>query len=268
MKIKDQRSNIKLLTVAITLALALPATAGFRGFLKQSTAATVKFGPIVDATDGYSPETGLTLHAAHIRLSKNGGDFASKNSASAQVHDEAGYYDVALNATDTGTMGILTVGWTDANSVVIVPQEYAVIHANEYDRMFSTGPMGTPEIRNAVRNIAKESIVPADANNNSLWDLTYLLGHALAAQPATTVAVVTDASTFTITAGSAVNNFYSAIVVEDASDSSRRAVRFIKSYTGGTKLVSLDEALPFLPVAGDPVYLQANRAVGRGRVSP
>ena len=49
--------------------------------LKQSTAATIKFGPFVDDTDGKTAETGLTIAQADIRLSKNGGDFAQTNNS-------------------------------------------------------------------------------------------------------------------------------------------------------------------------------------------
>ena len=41
-------------------------------YLKQSTAATLALGPFVDATDGVTAETGLTISQADVRLSKNG----------------------------------------------------------------------------------------------------------------------------------------------------------------------------------------------------
>lgn len=44
-------------------------------YLEQSTAVTVKIGPFVDETDGFSAEDGLTISQADIRLSKNGGYF-------------------------------------------------------------------------------------------------------------------------------------------------------------------------------------------------
>ena len=42
-------------------------------FLKQATAATLGLGAFVDATDGNTAETGLTISQADIRLSKNVG---------------------------------------------------------------------------------------------------------------------------------------------------------------------------------------------------
>lgn len=48
----------------------------FKGYLKQSTAATIKVGPFLDSTDGDTAETGLTISQADVRLSKNGGNMA------------------------------------------------------------------------------------------------------------------------------------------------------------------------------------------------
>ena len=46
------------------------------GFLKLSTAVTVKVGPFVDDTNGNTEETALTITQADVRLSKNAGNFA------------------------------------------------------------------------------------------------------------------------------------------------------------------------------------------------
>jgi len=94
--------------------------------LKQSTAATVKLGPFVDDADGRTAETGLTISQADVRLSKNGGDFAAKNEASSATHDENGYYDVSLDATDTGTLGRLKVAISEAGTLAVW-QDFMVV---------------------------------------------------------------------------------------------------------------------------------------------
>ena len=101
-------------------------------WLKQSTAATIRFGPFVDATDGYTAETGLTINRANVRLSKNGGAFAQKHEASAATHDENGWYEVALDTTDTNTLGRLMVAISVAGArpvsmwFVVQPAEVTV----------------------------------------------------------------------------------------------------------------------------------------------
>lgn len=104
-------------------------------WLKQSTAITVKFGPFVDATDGVTPETGLTISQADIRLSKNGGDSAQTNNAAGATHDENGYYDVPLNTTDTNTLGTLRV-FVNESGALPVWQDFMVVPANVWDSMF------------------------------------------------------------------------------------------------------------------------------------
>jgi hypothetical protein len=102
--------------------------------LKQSTAATVKVGPFLDSTDGVTAETGLTISQADVRLSKNGGNIAQKNEASACTHDELGYYDCSLDSTDTGTLGRLLLAVSESGALPVW-HEFMVLPANVYDSL-------------------------------------------------------------------------------------------------------------------------------------
>lgn len=125
----------------------------FCGFLKQSTAATVVLGPFVDATDGNTAETGLTINQAAVRLSKNAGTFAQKNDATTATHMENGYYSVPINTTDTNTLGRLNVCVRDA-AALPVRQDYLIVTSDEWDRMHATtGPIATLGI--VARNTAQ-----------------------------------------------------------------------------------------------------------------
>jgi len=105
--------------------------------LRQSTAVTKKIGPFLDETDGKTAEIALTITQADVRLSKNGGAFAQKTEASASAHDESGYYGVALDTTDTGTLGSLRLHIAEAGALPVW-QDFMVVTANVYDSMFST----------------------------------------------------------------------------------------------------------------------------------
>jgi len=102
--------------------------------LRQSTAVTRKIGPFVDSTDGVTPETGLTIAQADVRLSKNGGDFAQKNDATGCTHDEDGWYGCPLDATDTGTLGSLVIAIA-VSGALPVWHEFTVVPANVYDAL-------------------------------------------------------------------------------------------------------------------------------------
>ncbi len=107
-------------------------------YLKQSTTITVKMGPFLDKTDGVTEETGLT---PGVEVSKNGGAFAARNSATAVSHDAEGWYGVELNATDTGILGRLQVKAQDAANHLPVWHEFMVVPANAYDSL--VGGTGT-----------------------------------------------------------------------------------------------------------------------------
>jgi hypothetical protein len=105
--------------------------------LRQSTAATIKVGPFVDAADGATPETGLTIDQADIRLSKNGGDYASKNDSNSAVHDEFGWYSVSLDTYDTDTLGRLRL-YVYNSDALLVSIEYNVLSQSVYDALYGT----------------------------------------------------------------------------------------------------------------------------------
>ena len=105
------------------------------GWLKQSTAVTLKIGPFVDSTDGNPAETALTISQADVRLSKNGADIAQKTEATSCTHDELGMYDCPVDATDTGTLGRLDLVVAETGALV-VRHTFMVVPANVWDSLF------------------------------------------------------------------------------------------------------------------------------------
>ena len=110
--------------------------------IKQSTAHTFLLGPFVDKDDGVSVETGLATAmdnaSTGIRLSKNGGNMADRNDATAPVHDEDGFYTIVLDATDTNTLGLLQVEYTEVATALPGWQDFSVVTANYWDTKYST----------------------------------------------------------------------------------------------------------------------------------
>lgn len=102
--------------------------------LSVGSTPTIVLGPFVDKTDGFTPKTGLTVNQAAVRLSKNGATFAQKSSSATATHGENGYYLCALDATDTGTVGHLTVAVSDA-AALPVRQDYMVLPAVVYNAL-------------------------------------------------------------------------------------------------------------------------------------
>lgn len=106
-------------------------------WVKQSTSADVPIGPFVDPTDGFTAETALTLTQPDIRLKKNAGAWAQKNAAQTLSHEENGYYEVTLDATDTNTLGLLRLAVNESGALPVF-EDFLVVPANVYDSFFST----------------------------------------------------------------------------------------------------------------------------------
>ena len=132
-------------------------------WLKQSTAVTIKLGPFVDDTDGKTAETALTISQADVRLSKNGGDFAQKNDANAAIHDENGYYDVALDATDTATLGRLRVAVSESGALPVWA-DFEVVPAQVWDSFFASDRLQVDTREFGDANLALTTQMKADVN--------------------------------------------------------------------------------------------------------
>lgn len=102
--------------------------------LKQSTAVDIALGPFLDDTDGKTAETALTITQPDIRLKKNGGAWAQKNAAQTLSHEEAGWYEVSLDATDTNTLGVLVVAVHETGALPVW-EKFMVVPANVYDSL-------------------------------------------------------------------------------------------------------------------------------------
>lgn len=107
--------------------------------LRQSTASQeVPLGVFVDAGDGGTPETGLTIASTDIKLWKNGGiTVVAKNDAAGATHRADGVYTTTLDATDTATIGPMwiTVAVAGARPVRV---ECEVLAAALFDSLFGT----------------------------------------------------------------------------------------------------------------------------------
>jgi hypothetical protein len=104
-------------------------------FLKQSTSVDLPIGPFLDDTDGKTAETALTITQPDIRLKKNGSNWAQKNAAQTLSHEENGYYEVTLDATDTDTLGQLLLAVHESGALPVW-HEFMVMPANVWDSMF------------------------------------------------------------------------------------------------------------------------------------
>lgn len=106
--------------------------------LRQATSVDVPIGPFLDATDGVTAETALTITQPDVRLKKNAAAWAQKAAAQTLTHEENGNYEVTLDATDTDTLGLLRLHVAEAGAMPVW-EDFMVIPANVWDSLLSAG---------------------------------------------------------------------------------------------------------------------------------
>ncbi len=162
--------------------------------LKQSTAATIKLGPFVDSTDGATAETGLTINASDVLLSKAGAALTAKNEATAPSHDANGYYAIALDATDTATLGLLKVAVSIAGALPAW-DDFMVVAAEAYDAIVGGQPIPA-DVQEWLGSTAPDLGVPDGASFSEDWAAIKTSADAAAAAAAaipTNPVLATDA---------------------------------------------------------------------------
>jgi hypothetical protein len=121
-------------------------------FLRQSTAVDIAIGPFLDATDAVTAESGLTISQADVRLKKNNGAWAQVNDATSATHEENGWYEKELDATDTNTVGILIIAVHESGALPVWHQFY-VLEEAVFDALFAASALGY--VANAPVNVAQ-----------------------------------------------------------------------------------------------------------------
>lgn len=109
-------------------------------YLKQSTASQeVALGFFVDSTDGNTEKTALTIANTDIRLHKTGATTLA-NPAAGATHISNGIYYWVADATDTNTLGPMTV-YCHPTGALAVRVECCVLAANIYDSLIGGGDL-------------------------------------------------------------------------------------------------------------------------------
>lgn len=128
--------------------------------LRQSTAVDILIGPFVDSTDGDTEETALTIEDSDVRISKNGQNIIDKNDVTSAAHDEKGMYNCELDATDTDTIGQLTV-YIHVTGALAVRHDYQIIEEDAYDFLYVSGAAPDTQVADIK---AETALIVADTN--------------------------------------------------------------------------------------------------------
>ena len=143
--------------------------------IRQSTEIKVRIGSAVDATDGVTPETGMSLATAdQTELLKHNGAVTVDVSANtfAVVTGCDGWYDLTLTTGNTDTLGQLTVVIQDSSLMCPIFRDFVVVTQNYWDSKYSTDRLQVDVRELGDANLALTTQMKADANAECDTSLT------------------------------------------------------------------------------------------------
>lgn len=190
---------------------------------RQSTASQeIPLGPFVDATDGFTAETGLTIANTDIKIWKSGAASSVNKNSGGATHDAQGVYIATLDATDTNTIGpmVITVGSISSTNRPI-RVECEVLAPAIYDSLY-----GTLGIK---ADVAALNGLETEAQRLSNWAHTIAFGATHSTTPCTTTSITCeDVFTTLNPTPTSVDQFKDKVITFTA----------VGSNTGGVKSVS------------------------------
>lgn len=112
--------------------------------LRQSTSVDVRIGPFCDVTDGFTPETGITLSGADEAEALRAGTATLDISGAtwAAVTGADGWYTLTLSTTATNTVGELIIVVQDDSVCLPVYQTFYVVEEAIFDALFAASATG------------------------------------------------------------------------------------------------------------------------------
>ncbi len=214
-------------------------------WLKQSTAITLPFGPMLDSGDGDTEETGLTISQADIRVRKNGGSFAQTNNAAGATHDEKGWYAVPLNTTDTGTLGPMTVNIHESGALVAW-RHFMVVPSGTYDALFTTGLATKEELADEMWDEPKGGHTDANSYGKLVADIETDVTALLAGDIGVIVSGTSDSGNTTTMVDAARteadDDYWNGCWIRFTSGNIIGQVRLITDFDEGTDTITFTPA--------------------------
>ena len=191
--------------------------------LKQSTSVDIRIGPFLDATDGVTPETGITLGAADQAevLKANGAATVAMAGTFAAVTGADGWYDYTVATGDVDTVGEVVFVVQDSSVCLPVFVRAYVVEEAVYDDLYAAsaaGYAGVSELATVDTNVdailvdtgttLPASIATIDTNVDSVLTDT---GTTL---PASIATIDSNVDAILVDTGTTLNDAIAAIAAD------------------------------------------------------
>jgi hypothetical protein len=224
-------------------------------FLRQSTASQeIVIGRMVDATDGNTAETGLTIANTDIDIWKHGATTLADKNSGGGSHIAGGIYSAVLDATDTDTPGNLKL-FVQVAGALAWEDSYVVLPANVYDSFilgtdlldinvsqfggsagtFASGIPAASLTASAINSVADQVWDEAASGHVTAGSFgqAHNIIRANTAQAGAGTTITLDAS------ASAVDDFYNNARIFLTAGTGVGQGRFIEDYDGTTKVATV-----------------------------
>jgi len=221
--------------------------------LKQSTAVDVLIGPFVDSTDGDTEETGLTISASDVLLSKNGQGLTLKSDVTACAHDAKGCYNCELDATDTDTVGNLVL-FVHESGALAVRHEFQVVEEAVYVDLFAASGAGYAALSGVT--LAADAITSAKIADNAFLAVNF-------AADFLTSAKIADGAFLAVNFGA---DFITAASIADDSITSDQMAQSASDQVWGTTIRILTASTNFNDIAATDIVSSGAITTSSGAV--
>ncbi len=239
--------------------------------LRANTEVIVTVGPFVDVTDGFTPQTDITLGGDEAEIIKHGSTSVVDISGAtwAAVTECRGYYSLTLTTSHTNTEGLLVVVVQDDSDCRPVKQEYMVLSEAAYDSLYAAKDAGFMSVDLATANAA--------ALVDDVWDEPLTGGsHNAATSAGRRLRQVSDgliilhegtaqagaATTITLAAGaSATDDIYHDAYVSIIAGTGAGQIRATIAYDGASKVLTVSKAWAVNPSSDSEYVLSGSSSV-------
>lgn len=213
----------------------------FGGFLKQSTQVKQLIGPFVDAADGFTPETGITLGAAdQAEAWKHDASATTDISGNTWSHIADGMYNLTLTTANTNTVGTLGIIILDTSVCRPVRVNFMVLSDNIYDSLIGGNAVDYMNVN--IQQISEDSTAADNFERMAETGIPLTIGTG-----SSTSVIVTDLT-------EATNDHYNGRTLVFASGALAGQAAQITDYNGSTKELTTS-VLTEAPANGDTAVI-------------
>jgi hypothetical protein len=186
--------------------------------LRQSTSVDIRVGPFLDATDGVTPETGITLAGADQAevLKANGAATTAMAGTFAAVTGADGWYDYTVATGDVDTVGEVCFVVQDSSVCLPVFVRAQVVEETVYDALFASSAAGFASISALATVDSNVDSILTDTGTTIPAQISGLNNVSSADVNAACDTAIADASLATASALATVDANVDAILVDTA----------------------------------------------------